>query len=179
LLDLVHPEDRVIVLHSFAWATAGPHPGERVVRLVHREGGWRPVALTPRTTEEAGVPRFSLALTGSAALPSGSSRAAIRLDDLVRRMARELEATGVVITTTQGQDAPHAPVLMDLSARQQEVVSRLLRGERVPRIAKTMYVSQSTVRNHLAAIFRKFGVHSQEELLTKLRRAPLGDTPPS
>jgi DNA-binding CsgD family transcriptional regulator len=32
-----------------------------------------------------------------------------------------------------------------------------------------MYLSQSTVRNHLASIFRKVGVHSQPELLEYLR----------
>jgi len=31
-----------------------------------------------------------------------------------------------------------------------------------------MGVSQSTVRNHLAAIFERFGVHSQPELLARL-----------
>jgi DNA-binding CsgD family transcriptional regulator len=30
-------------------------------------------------------------------------------------------------------------------------------------------VSQSTVRNHLSSIFRKVGVHSQSELLRRLR----------
>jgi DNA-binding NarL/FixJ family response regulator len=28
-----------------------------------------------------------------------------------------------------------------------------------------MYLSPNTVRNHLSAVFMKFGVHSQEELL--------------
>jgi DNA-binding NarL/FixJ family response regulator len=45
----------------------------------------------------------------------------------------------------------------------------LQRGERVPGIAREMYVSQSTVRNHLAAIFRKTGVNSQADLLALLR----------
>jgi DNA-binding CsgD family transcriptional regulator len=29
-------------------------------------------------------------------------------------------------------------------------------------------VSESTVRNHLTAVYRQFGVHSQAELLAKL-----------
>jgi DNA-binding NarL/FixJ family response regulator len=62
------------------------------------------------------------------------------------------------------------PALSDLSARQWEVISRLARGERVSTIAADMYLSQSTVRNHLSAIFRKVGVHSQRELLALLRR---------
>ena len=37
-----------------------------------------------------------------------------------------------------------------------------------PEIARSMYLSQSTVRNHLTAVYRKFGVHSQRELLELL-----------
>ncbi len=61
------------------------------------------------------------------------------------------------------------PDLGDLTARQWGILSRLGRGERVPQIAAELYLSQSTVRNHLSAIFQKFGVHSQPELLAKLR----------
>ena len=59
----------------------------------------------------------------------------------------------------------------DLSARQSEIVARLIAGERVPEIAQSMYLSSSTVRNHLVAVYRKFGVHSQAELLAVLLRA--------
>jgi DNA-binding CsgD family transcriptional regulator len=31
-----------------------------------------------------------------------------------------------------------------------------------------MYLSPSTVRNHLSTIFRKLGVHSQAELIDRL-----------
>ena len=60
------------------------------------------------------------------------------------------------------------PGLEALSSRQWEIVTRLLRGERVPRIARAMYLSPSTVRNHLSTIFRKLGVHSQAELIDRL-----------
>ena len=55
------------------------------------------------------------------------------------------------------------------SPRQWEVLTRLLQGERVPRIAEELFLSQSTVRNHLADMFKKMGVHSQEELLDLFR----------
>ena len=60
------------------------------------------------------------------------------------------------------------PALRGLSTRQGEVLRRLLRGERVPNIARELFVSQSTVRNHLSAIYRRLGVHSQTELLAHL-----------
>jgi DNA-binding CsgD family transcriptional regulator len=43
---------------------------------------------------------------------------------------------------------------------------------RASTIAEALYLSPSTVRNHLTMIFRKFGVHSQLELIHKLRPLP-------
>jgi PAS domain S-box-containing protein len=58
-----------------------------------------------------------------------------------------------------------------LTQREFDIVYRLIRGDRVPAIASTLFVSQSTVRNQLAAVFRKVGVHSQQELIAQLRRS--------
>jgi DNA-binding CsgD family transcriptional regulator len=57
----------------------------------------------------------------------------------------------------------------ELSPRQTEILDRMLAGERVPDIARSLFISTSTVRNHLSAIFRMYGVHSQHELLARLR----------
>jgi DNA-binding NarL/FixJ family response regulator len=64
--------------------------------------------------------------------------------------------------------APEPALPGDLSRRQLEILRRLVRGERVPTIARELSVSQSTVRNHLSAIYRSLGVHSQSELLARL-----------
>jgi DNA-binding CsgD family transcriptional regulator len=50
-------------------------------------------------------------------------------------------------------------------------VQRLLAGDRVPRIADSLYLARSTVRNHLSSVFRKFGVNSQQQLIVLLRGA--------
>jgi len=59
-----------------------------------------------------------------------------------------------------------------LSARQWEILARLVRGERAQEIASSLFLSPSTVRNHLTTIYKKFGVHSQAALLAKLLGAP-------
>jgi DNA-binding NarL/FixJ family response regulator len=64
----------------------------------------------------------------------------------------------------------HVP-LECLSSRQWEILTGLARGEPVQVIADGLYLSPSTVRNHLTAIYRKFGVHSQAGLLAELLRA--------
>jgi DNA-binding CsgD family transcriptional regulator len=61
------------------------------------------------------------------------------------------------------------PGIAELSSRELDVLTRLLAGYRVPAIAKVLFVSQSTVRNHLSAIFRKLNVESQQELIDLLR----------
>jgi DNA-binding NarL/FixJ family response regulator len=61
------------------------------------------------------------------------------------------------------------PELADLTERQWDILARVLDGQRVPSIARTLHVGQSTVRTHLAAIFRRIGVHSQDDLVERLR----------
>lgn len=61
------------------------------------------------------------------------------------------------------------PALSRLTTREWEILVLLLEGERVAAIATDLYVSQSTVRNHLSSIFSKLGVHSQAELIHRLR----------
>ena len=56
-----------------------------------------------------------------------------------------------------------------LSGRETEIVDRLRTGQRVRSIAKAMYLSEHTVRNHLKRIFRKLGVSSQDELIELAR----------
>jgi DNA-binding CsgD family transcriptional regulator len=69
------------------------------------------------------------------------------------------------------QPADESPfeVLDRLSTRQREIVTALLQGQRTRAIAASLYVSSSTVRSHLSAIFKAFGVRSQTELLSILR----------
>jgi DNA-binding CsgD family transcriptional regulator len=59
-----------------------------------------------------------------------------------------------------------------ISAREQDVLHLLREGYRPRSIAEILHLSPQTVRNHLKAIFRKTGTHSQEELITMARRPP-------
>jgi DNA-binding NarL/FixJ family response regulator len=74
--------------------------------------------------------------------------------------------------STGGADAPLAdqPELASLSAREREVLEQLLSHKRAPAIAKALFISQHTVRNHLKKIFAKLQVGSQQELLDRLTR---------
>jgi DNA-binding CsgD family transcriptional regulator len=91
-----------------------------------------------------------------------------QLEHRLWRIASEVQASGIFDSMNTMPDVTRFPQLSTLSTRQWEVLSRLLRGERVPSIAESLFVSQSTVRNNLSSIFEKFGVHSQSELISLL-----------
>lgn len=59
--------------------------------------------------------------------------------------------------------------LHHLSSRERQVLDLLGQGYRPRSIAATLQVSPETVRNHLKAMFKKTGTHSQEELVALLR----------
>jgi DNA-binding CsgD family transcriptional regulator len=61
-----------------------------------------------------------------------------------------------------------------LTRKEDEVFRLLVGGLRVSSIARTLHVSESTVRSHLKSIFRKSGVHSQVALFEKLHASHLG-----
>ncbi len=60
--------------------------------------------------------------------------------------------------------------LSRLTTRELEIIRRLVSGDRAPSIAEALFLSPSTVRNHLHSIYRKLGVHSQQELIHAFRR---------
>lgn len=101
--------------------------------------------------------------------PPASAREA-ELEGHLWRIAAEVEASGILMHAgaTPGLSLARIPEAAGLTPRQWEVLRRILAGQRVPTIAEELYVSQSTVRNHLAAIFQRFGVHSQAALLARL-----------
>lgn len=171
LLPLVHPHDLALILSAFARATSRVSAEQRL-RLRHRDGTWREVEVLVTASGAEGPSRFSLTL-GSGDRPASSESRLSELEHHLRRIAIEVRAAGVLAGPGDVEGLGGLTLNSGLSGRQQEVVSRLLRGERVPGIAKAMYISQSTVRNHLTAVFRKAGVHSQEALLAQLRRSEL------
>ena len=73
---------------------------------------------------------------------------------------------------TPAQPRHGLPALAALTARESEILNRLLLGDRVPAVAEALFISQSTVRNLLSSIYAKVGVNSQQELIALLRSNP-------
>jgi DNA-binding CsgD family transcriptional regulator len=52
-----------------------------------------------------------------------------------------------------------------LSDREAQVVRLLVSGHAVPTIGKLLFLTPSTIRNHLGSVYRKLRVNGQEELV--------------
>ena len=168
LLDYVHHGDRQALIDLPETAIAD---GVSVATTTYlgRPGRWVGVQIVLAPMAH-GAQELGFVITRSDSTHTDPRTA--RLEQHLRRIAQELEAAGLDVRTDAGLDVTLLPGAEELSPRQWEVLRRLLRGERVPGIARDLFISASTVRNHLTAIFAKVGVHSQAELLTRLRTTP-------
>ena len=91
-----------------------------------------------------------------------------QLEDILHRIAHDLTTVGIAppIPLQTGI----APSLADeLPTRMRQVLQYLVSGYRVSAIARRLSLSPATVRNHLKLAYRRFGVHSQSELIERLR----------
>ena len=161
LFGIVHPDDAAGLMWALAQATA---TGKGITLHIHvNSAADRAHLCQMLLLPEDPAPRFAFALISvedSNGLPDSDVEPSLgeaRAFDVV-------DISCELANLTDGQ----VPGILELSSRELEVVTRLLAGYRVPAIAKTLFVSQSTVRNQLSSIFRKLNVQSQQELIDLL-----------
>lgn len=168
LVDYVHPDDAARLLRALDVASRHGIKVEVDIRMGPRDGSWQQYALMV-TPLDRGMVGFAAVPAATSIEPQASVDRIAALEHHLSRIAQEVDAAHVLPESNRvlSNDAP--PVA--LTARQWQVLDRILRGERVSTIAQAMFLSQSTIRNYLSAIFRAFGVHSQAELIERLRAA--------
>lgn len=167
LLDLISPDDLPRVLHGVAHAIASQHGVCLAVRAVRPDQLRVGCELVLLPLKPAPSFAFSLQPAGEAA---GDRRRKHDLRALVTRFERGI-AAAVAARELTTYPSGLRPALPGLTTRELQIVSRLMAGDRVPAISQQLYLAQSTVRNHLSAVFAKLGVKSQQELIVLLRRA--------
>ena len=69
---------------------------------------------------------------------------------------------------------PGRELFPQLSDREREVLDLVARGYDNPRIAKALFLSDKTVRNHVSSVLSKLGVADRSEAVLRARRAGLG-----
>jgi DNA-binding CsgD family transcriptional regulator len=163
-LALIVPEDIADVLMALAQASR------------HKEGvalrvGVLSADLVPVTCQLALLPLPPAPSCAFALLTEDVEGGAVdgrTVDDLISRLGRGIRGA------MTPQEVPPPPLRSDvdlqhLSNRELDIVTRLVAGDRVASIAKQLFLSEGTIRNHLSAVFGKLGVGNQQELIDLLR----------
>jgi DNA-binding NarL/FixJ family response regulator len=70
--------------------------------------------------------------------------------------------------------APTSEAFPELTAREREVLDLIARGRNNQEIAKELYLSQKTIRNHISNIFSKLQVADRAQAIIRAREAGLG-----
>ncbi len=102
---------------------------------------------------------------------SGAEERVEHLQRSLKGIARLVEQVGIGLGEVT-DPVQALPELATLSEREWDVVRLLLKGHRVPNIARALGISTHTVRSHLRRVFQKLEVKSQEELVERLRGVP-------
>jgi DNA-binding CsgD family transcriptional regulator len=165
LLSLVTPASASTLLWGLAQATTHGTGAPLRLELQGADGGAVLVQLLLMPLH----PPASCAFSILPRVPAGDADVtALDAHALLTQLARGVDALGTA-RVVAGISASNRTVLARLSARELDIVTRLIAGDRVPVIAKALFLSPSTVRNHLSAVFAKVRVHSQQELLDLLK----------
>jgi DNA-binding CsgD family transcriptional regulator len=168
--DIVHPSDVPVVLALLGRAAVGKDATTIYVRVKGPDGEWLPACMSVSALYTQASPRFGIAITF---LAKDQGRHLERVDVLEDELWHLTADVRARLTRVVGDG--DAPEVAGLSGRQAEIVRRLLDGQRVQGIARDLFLSPSTVRNHLSASYQKLGVSSQYELIEKLRAHRNGD----
>jgi DNA-binding CsgD family transcriptional regulator len=144
-LELIHPEDQLLVAEMLERLKANPAPAEGAIELE------------------------SLSLRAK-----GIGGEWIHVNARAANLLADPAVTGIIVMFAAVGD-PLNLAFGDLSAkltpREREVVRMVTDGYRVATIARELGLAASTVRNHLSAIFHKLGVANQSQLVERLARA--------
>ena len=174
VLRQILTESVLLALIGGALGLTWAHAGIRLItaflaEIASGDGSWIPVGVlvAPVETNSTRI-RFALVGQTERSFPRTPDRVQ-ELELRLRQIGAELRAAGVLDSMEVAPAPDDYPQMGQLTSRQWEILSRLLQGERVSTIAKALFVSQSTVRNHLSTIFRKFDVHNQAELIEHFR----------
>jgi PAS domain S-box-containing protein len=153
LLGLLQPAD----VQNFMAAVDDGAASTLRTRLRTHDDQWRPAFCLVVTMCEHSPPRLGLAIAAISQFE----------EELSTELHKELGVLGDQVFAGMEQLRSRLPCA-SISTRQWEILIRLARGEGVQEIAGALYLSPKTVRNHLSALYKKFGVHSQAGLLAKL-----------
>ena len=182
VLGRLDPEARVIETESFtdAVALSATHPGVTLIvadlRMPDRDGfsgmrelrkGWPATPILALSASEQADDVF-LALEAGASGYVPKSASASRLIEVMQLVMHG----GIYVPREliDGRSAPVRPPAAALTGRQQEILALVVEGCSNKEIARRMSIRSGTVKAHLAAIMRHFGVNNRVRLMLEVNR---------
>ena len=163
--------------------------GTKVGDLIRREGSIRNLNVTIRASDGTAV---DCLLSAEPVNLQGQRCSLVVMQDITdqrRSEAQLFEALETVMRDTSwfsrsvieklahlrqpGHASPRDAALDDLTKREVEILSHLSQGQKDDQIGSVLGLSRSTVRNHVAAIYAKLGVHSRSSAIVWARERGL------
>jgi len=157
LLDLNLPDTTGIAVA--AELTAAGFPGSVLVLTMYADDGALMAAM------EAGARGYLLKGASQEEIVSGIRSV------VAGGMVFGAQVSAKVAARVGAADARRLP---QLTAREEEVLTMMVEGRSNSEIARTLVLSDKTVRNHITSIFMKLGVSDRREALACGRDAGLG-----
>jgi PAS domain S-box-containing protein len=170
VLSFIHDSDKPELFVALCDSVNSSRSPSLRARWRASSGQWVYCTMLVSPLSNQQLPAFAFVLS---ALPDETSPDASQSPEIemrLRRIKNALQAETAHVAQIQLPDRCTEDAPPDLTRREWEIVNLLLAGQRVPMIARSLFLSQSTVRNHLSSVFRKTGMHSQEEMLQQLRQ---------
>jgi DNA-binding CsgD family transcriptional regulator len=171
LQDAVHPDDAPQLMYALGQRSGRRRGRILDLRLRDTAGNWVPCRLQLSPLDGQNAPPYGVSIqllsTGSEAAQERVSR----LEGHLWRIALEVQAAGIGDPATRPEAWWAIPEVAELTERQAEILRRVMRGERIGAMARELNVTESTIRNHLSGVYRRFGVNSQAALLSRLLHA--------
>jgi hypothetical protein len=151
ILDFVHVNDVPGLLTALGHAAQGPGGASTRLRLRAADTSWKLCRAMVSPLAGGQAPAFAFAIAAGQAAEGPVERVR-ELEEHLRRVGNEVRSAGVAAALADLPTTRELPELGRLSAREYEIVAQLHAGQRVPAIARLLFVSESTVRTHLTSI---------------------------
>jgi DNA-binding CsgD family transcriptional regulator len=168
LQEAVHPGDVARLVAALGTSAADRRPAILDLRLRGRAGVWTRVRCQVSPLGDQVPARYVLAIRLIPTQEQLAAERASRFEGHLWRIALEVQAAQIGDRSSLGTAWWADPRVVDLTAREGDILRRVVQGETVGSIARQLVVTESTVRNHLSSIYRKFGVTSRSALLSRL-----------
>lgn len=153
------------------------HSGDERLRISimkRKDGRTLPVVFCPKLLQRDG----EIVAVVAVVLDLGEVQTARRMDGApesglagsLNRIAGELQTLSLFAGSQNvGQVPWDHPDIALVTPREREILAELLAGRRVPAIAKELFISPHTVRNHLKSMYRKLDVPDQAALIERIK----------